>query len=73
MSLQASRAKLSDGFKKLIIAWDTVRRTWDDPASRDFERKFLTLMEPKVRSALAAMEKMGETVGRVKRDCGDNL
>lgn len=72
MSLHASRAKLSDGSKKLMVTWDMVRRTWDDAAARDFEKKFLVPMEPRIRATLSAMEQMAEVIGRARRDCGDD-
>ncbi len=38
--------------------------------SRDFEERHLRLLEPRIRNAMAAMEKMAEKLDRARRDCG---
>ncbi len=70
MSLGSSRTRLKGALKELQIRWDQAKSRWDDPQSRDFEKQFLTTLEPRIRNALTAMEKMEATLARVRRDCG---
>ena len=69
MSVHAGRAKMSRSYKDLMARWDAVTQQWDDPMSRDFHKKHLEPIEPKVRMALGAMEQMTEILQRIRRDC----
>jgi len=69
MSLAVGRSKLVGGLKDLMVKWDSTREYWDDPMSRTLENRLLQPLEPKVRAAAAAMEKMAEILSRAKREC----
>ncbi len=69
MSLAVGRAKLVGALKELMVKWDRTKETWDDPMSRAMEDRVLNPLEPKIRSAAIAMEKMGESLARARRDC----
>jgi len=70
VSLGSARTRLKTSLKELQVRWDQVRARWDDVQSRDFEKTFLEPMEPRIRSAMTAMEKMEGILARVRRDCG---
>ena len=69
MSLSIGKAKLVGSLKELILRWERTKAAWDDPMSADLEQTVLEPLEPKVRAAVTAMEKMGEVLSRAKRDC----
>lgn len=70
MSLSSSRARLHGAFKELCAQWDQVRLKWDDPQSRDFRKRYLDPLEPRLRNAISTMEKMDEVLARARRECG---
>ncbi len=70
MSLGNSRSRLQGAIKELQVKWDQARLRWNDPQTVDFERQFLQPLEPRLRGALTAMEKMEGILARVRRDCG---
>ena len=69
MSVDAGRAKLNQALKDLLAQWHHVQSSWRDAASRDFEAKQLHPLESDVRTGLGAMERLGEVLHRVRREC----
>lgn len=69
MSVQVSRARLFGALKELRGRWSRIRDQWDDEAARSFEETVLDPLEPRVRSAVTALEKMGQILGTVRREC----
>ena len=69
MSLSVGRAKLVGSMKDLLVKWEVAKQSWDDPVSREMEQKVLAPLEPKVRAAVVAMEKMAETLAKARREC----
>jgi hypothetical protein len=69
VSLATSRARLQGAVKELLVQWEAAKAKWDDPMSREIEKRYLLPLEPRVRNTLAAMEKMEATLARARRDC----
>ena len=69
MSLSVGKAKLLGSMKDLMLRWEKTKAEWDDPMSVDLENTVIEPMEPRVRAAVSAMEKMGEMLSRAKHDC----
>jgi hypothetical protein len=69
MSLAVGRSKLVGSLKELMVKWDRTKEHWDDPMSRTLEERVLLPLEPKIRAAATAMEKMGEVLARARREC----
>jgi hypothetical protein len=69
MSLAVGRSKLVGSLKDLMVKWDRTKEYWDDPMSKALEERVLAPLEPKIRAAATAMEKMGEVLARARRDC----
>lgn len=72
MSIQASRAKLKDAHRQLLIAWQRAQDSWDDPVSQALWRKYLEPLEVTIRATSGAMDSMNEVLEHVKRDCSDD-
>ncbi len=70
MSMGVSRARLAAAMKQLRVHWDLVKAKWDDPVSAEFDKKFLQMLEPRVRTAATAMEKMEGVLAQARHDCG---
>ena len=70
MSLATSRARLQGALKELRAQWDQARTKWDDPMSREFEKRYLAPLEPIVRNTISAMDKMDAILAQARRDCG---
>lgn len=69
MSLAVGRSKMIGALKELMVKWDRTKENWDDPMSRTLEERVLTPLEPKIRAAATAMDKMGEVLARARREC----
>lgn len=69
MSLAVGRSKLVGALKDLMVKWDRTKESWDDLMSRTLEERVLLPLEPKIRAAATAMEKMGEVLARARREC----
>ena len=70
MSLATSRARLQGSLKELRAQWDLAKAKWDDPMSREFEKRYLAPLEPMVRNTISAMDKMDGILAQARRDCG---
>jgi hypothetical protein len=76
MSLATSRARLQGALKELRAHWDQAKTKWeaktkwDDPMSREFEKRYLAPLEPMVRNTISAMDKMDGILAQARRDCG---
>jgi len=44
---------------------------WNDPASRDFEKKFLQSLAPQITLAVAAIHEYSELLEQVEKDLDD--
>ena len=69
MSLSTGRNILRGAIKDLHAHWDYARQSWRDSAAEDLERIHLTPLDPKVRTAMGAMERLMELVSRARREC----
>ncbi len=68
--MSVSRARLRAAMKDLMVQWDLAQAQWDDPVSREFEKKYLRTVEPKVLNVVNAMEKMEAVLSQARADCG---
>jgi hypothetical protein len=69
VSLETSRFQLFSALKTLRVRWDDTCRQWDDAVRRDFEKEFWNHVEPGVVTALAALDKLAQVIGRLKQEC----
>ena len=71
MSLASARAKLGTAHRQLLTDWARTKDSWNDPASQAFFRNNVSPVEQAVRSAITAIEHMGEVLERARRECGN--
>ena len=68
MSL-SGRHQLTVLTKDLLRCWEDTQHFWQDQKAEDFERDYLRELEPSVRRAVDAMEKLEAIFAKVRRDC----
>ena len=71
MSVEGARMRLQGSMKELMAKWSEVEPLWRDATARGFQKRYLEALEAAVKSALPAMEKMAETLHRVRSECGE--
>jgi hypothetical protein len=64
-----AKAQLTKATKKLLLKWDDANEHWDDTVSRSIEKKHIDPLRASVRSAIAAMDNMGELLARAEQEC----
>lgn len=70
MSVASSRLRLQLLHQELLQRWGRVCETWDDPVRRALQEKQIEPLDGRIRAALAAMDKMRDTIAIVRRECG---
>lgn len=55
--------------KDLLRHWEETRQFWQDRKAEDFERDYLKELDPSVRRAVDAMEKLEAIFAKLRRDC----
>ncbi|MDZ4830143.1 MAG: hypothetical protein SGJ09_08105 [Phycisphaerae bacterium] len=71
MSVAGARAKTQLALKDLLVKWERVHDHWNDDVARAFQEHTLDPLEGQVRAAASAMDKIRETLYRVKQECAD--
>jgi hypothetical protein len=71
MSVEGARMRLQGSMKELMSKWSETEALWRDASARGFHKRYIEALELAVKSALPAMEKMAETLHRVRSECGD--
>ena len=69
MSMTTAKAQLTKATKLLMLKWENANEHWDDPISTAIEKKHLDPLRDSVRSAIGAMDTMGEIIQHAKQDC----
>jgi hypothetical protein len=67
--MSTGSTKLQYGLKNLRARWEETKESWSDQVSEEFDRKHLNPMETQVSATIRAMEKLGEIIAKVRRDC----
>jgi hypothetical protein len=67
---------LNAGAARLELALEALRKTtaevgesWSDQTYEDFRQSYLVPLEPKVRTALDAVHRLEQILGRARREC----
>ena len=69
MSMPTATAQLTKATKTLLYHWDVANEHWNDPVSRRLEDKHIEPLLLAVRSAIGAMDSMGETIAKAQNEC----
>ena len=70
MSVHSSR--LQHALKDLREKWEITRESWDDQVARDFEKNHLDALEHLVKHTIVGMDKLSETLAKIRRQCQEN-
>ena len=69
MGVYEGRGQLARAIKTLMQQWAETRSGWNDERAKQFEDKYLHMLEQDLRNAVGAMDHMAIYLGQVKRDC----
>ncbi|MFG0330998.1 MAG: hypothetical protein ACF8PN_14000 [Phycisphaerales bacterium] len=69
MSISTGRAKLESARHNLLRSWNRVTAHWNDPVAKDFESRYVELMDERIRRALSSIEEIADVLARARRDC----
>jgi hypothetical protein len=69
MSVNDSYAKLNRAAKDLAVNWQQTLSCWQDENARQFEKKYIMLLQKEMRKAGQAMETMDMLLSRIQREC----
>jgi hypothetical protein len=69
MSLSTGRYQLYSSLETLRLHWDDVQPRWNDAVRQDFEEEYWNQVEPRVNAALAAMDRLTQVLGQLRREC----
>jgi len=69
VSLGVGRGMLLEARRELLAHWARTTDSWDDANARAFEARYIEPVDRQVRSAIEAMEKLGQLVERARRAC----
>ncbi len=73
MSVEGARQRLQASLRDLKAQWEVAQASWQDATAEAFGDRYIEELEQAVRTAMPAMEKMAETLVRVRRECGEPL
>jgi len=71
MSVQGSKATIQLAVKEVRTKWSRTREEWNDSVSRSLEANVVDSLEDRARMAILALEKMQETLQRMRRECSE--
>jgi hypothetical protein len=69
VSLSTSRYQLYSALEALGLRWGEVRPRWNDIVRQQFEEEYWNHVEPRANAALAAMDRLGQVLAQLKREC----
>lgn len=71
MSLDTGRTQLNTSYKDLVALYEQAKLYWNDAVRREFDERYWGDLEPRILSALAAIDRLSTSISDVKRDCSD--
>ena len=70
--MSAQSGRLQHALKHLREQWDIAQETWNDPASRDFEKIHSGPARTTTKNAIIGMEKLSEVLGKIRGQCKED-
>jgi hypothetical protein len=64
--MSAQSGRLQHALKNLLEKWDIAQETWNDSASRDFEKLHIVPLEQQTKHAIIGMEKLSEVLYKIR-------
>ena len=72
MSIVQGHERLVLAAKQLLAEWQVLKETWRDETSRQFEDRYVSMLESEIRSAMLAMDRAQAAIRSAHQDCGDS-
>ena len=69
MKFDDGKARLLYAAKKLQLRWEQTQTQWNDQVMREFAKRHLHPLEPKIVASVRALERLAELVARVEHEC----
>ncbi len=66
--LNTGAARLDLALRSLQLAWNDAGELWDDETSRAFREKYFHPLEPRVRRAMDAIQRLSEVFSAAERE-----
>jgi hypothetical protein len=70
--MSVDSARLQHALKDLRQKWEITRESWDDQVARDFEKNHLDALQHLVKHTIVGMDKLSETLAKIRRQCQEN-
>ena len=70
--MNAHSSRLQHALKDLREKWDITRESWADQVALDFEKNHLDSIEHLVKHTIVGMDKLSESLGKIRRQCQEN-
>lgn len=70
--LHTEASKLELAFELLRSADAEATHHWDDSTHREFQEKYLGPLEPQLKRAVGAVQRLAEVLARAQRECDDD-
>jgi hypothetical protein len=61
--------KLQYALKNLRKHWEEAQEGWSDQVREDFDDKHMKPMESQVSAAMRSMDRLGEVLAKMRKDC----
>jgi hypothetical protein len=68
VSLDTSRYQLHTALKTVRLRWDETCEVWNDGVRQEFEKEFWNHVEPGVRAAISALDRLAVAIGLMKQE-----
>lgn len=72
MSVHSQRNQLGALTKQLMGQWSETKIHWRDQKAAEFEKRYLAELVDQVNNAMVVLEKLDETLSKIRRDCGES-
>ncbi len=71
MSVHSQRNQLAAQMKQLLGHWSETKTRWRDHKATEFEKRYLADLVDNVNTAMVVLEKLDETLAKIRKDCGE--
>ena len=70
--MSSHSARMQHALKDLREKWDVTTDFWTDQVARDFEKNHIVPVEGLVKRAMVGMDKLSESLAKIRRACEEN-
>jgi len=69
MSVNDGHAKLIRASKDFFAHWERIKEDWRDDNCRQFEKKYIDLLQAELMKTRQAMDHIDQILFRLRKDC----